>query len=62
METEFEEQLISAQAALELNMLDELPGGVTSDLLEIASNVTYKKQDGVRKSGPKIKSPGRMSL
>ena len=43
METEFEADLISAQAALELNNLDELPGGVTTDLLEIASNVTYKK-------------------
>ena len=62
METEFEAELISAQAALELNNLDELPGGVTSDLLEIASNVTYKKQDGSKKSGPKLRSPGRMTL
>ena len=62
METEFEADLISAQAALELNNLDELPGGVTSDLLEIASNVTYKKQDGSKKAGPKLRSPGRMTL
>ena len=52
MESEFEAQLIEAQAALETNNLDELPGGLSSDLVEIASYVTYKKENGSKRTGP----------
>ena len=62
MENDFQTELVEAQAALEAVNLDELPGGLSSDLVEIASNVTYRKENAYQKSGPKVKSPGQMTL
>ena len=62
IETELEAELERSQIALEAKGLEELSGGLYADLQEIASHVTYKKEDGKVLAGPKPVSPNRMTL
>ena len=62
IETELEAELERSQIALEARGLEELSGGLYADLQDIASHVTYKKEDGKVLAGPKPVSPNRMTL
>ena len=61
IENELELELEQSQIRLEEKVLEELAGGLYADLEEIASNVTYKKEDKVV-AGPKPSSPHRMTV